>query len=183
MTSKSIVEALLYVCPDLETPLRAGHVLQDNRKWEAKEHIEYPYIKYFTNPKTIIIISKQIHIYIIGDVEKNTFRHIINIEGYNSTHNVWNKKELTEDIKGKVKQKLFLPNNFYDRIIYIYKENVYVFNRISALNCNMFTNKSKWSVGADYYSVDAESRIKERNTNAQEILDEIYKEIWVKEDS
>ena len=86
-------------------------------------------------------------------------------------------KDLTEYIKDTVKAKLFLPNNFYDRIIYMHKERLFIFNRVNALNCNMFTNKSKWTFGtrADIiYDVDYEAKINDKNTSATEILNHIY---------
>ena len=95
-------------------------------------------------------------------------------------------RELTGLIKETVNSKLFLPNNFYDRIIYMHDEELFIFNRVSALNCSMFTSKSKWTFGtrADtIYDVGYESNIKEKNTNASQILDEIYKEIESKERS
>lgn len=179
MTTKEVVEALLSIDYRLEKLFIAIHVIaKPDRNWKAKAHPEFPFVKNFFNPKFIVIISTQIHIYIIGDKAKGNKYHILNLEGYHADHMVINKNELNRLIKSTVKEKLFLPNNFYDRIIYMTHEELFIFNRVSSLNCNMFTSKSKWSVGASIYDVNMESKIKERNTNAQEILNEIYKECF-----
>ena len=181
MTTKEVVEALLSIDPDLEKIFIAAHVIANpDRNWRAKAHPEFRFLKNFFNSKFIIIISTQIHIYIIGDKAKGNKYHIINLEGYHADYMIINKNELTKIIKDTSKEKLFLPNNFYDRIIYMTHEELFIFNRVSSLNCNMFTNKSKWSVGAStIYDVNIESKYKERNTNAQEILNEIYKECFI----
>ena len=185
MTAQTATEALLYLNPGIESKLRAVHVLSKDRPWTAKAHPEYAYMKYFHNPKILEIISKQIHIYIIGDLDyKNGNRfHIINLEGFHADHMILTKKELTELIKETVKTPLFLPNNFYDRIIYINGESLFIFNRVSALQSNMFSNKSKWTIGADViYDAEYELSIKEKNTNATEILNEIYEDCFRESD-
>lgn len=179
MTAQDITEAILSINPNTEKQFRAAHIIAEDRQWSAKSHPEYPFLKYFFDPKFIVIISKQIHVYIIGDKDKGNKYHVLNIEGYHGDHYVINKNELTDIIKNTVKEKLFLPNNFYDRIIYMHSEELFIFNRVSALNCNMFTSKSKWTVGADtIYDVGIEANIKEKNTNAYEILKEIYAECF-----
>ena len=186
MTTQDITEALLSINPKLYPIFKASHVISDDRPWMAKAHPEYNFIKYFFDPSFIVIISKQIHIYIVGDKDKGKTYHIINLEGYHADHLVMGLRELTGLIKETVNSKLFLPNNFYDRIIYMHDEELFIFNRVSALNCSMFTSKSKWTFGtrADtIYDVGYESNIKEKNTNASQILDEIYKEIESKERS
>lgn len=187
MTTQTVTEAILSINPYTESLFKAAHVIAEpDRKYKAKAHPEYPFLKYFFDPKFIVIISKQIHVYIIGDADKGSTRHVINLEGYHADHMVISKGDLTKLIKDTSKDKLFLPNNFYDRIAYMhinlhedgtYNEELFIFNRISALGCNMFTSKSTWSIGADaIYDVDKESAIKERNTNAYEILNQIYDE-------
>lgn len=179
MTAQTITEALLNINPNIEPLFRAAHIISEERPWKGVSHPEYPFVKYFFSPKFIVIVSKQIHVYIIGDKDKGNKRHVINIEGYHADHMVINKHELTKLIKDTVSEKLFLPNNFYDRIIYMTQEELFIFNRVTALNCNMFTSKSKWTVGADtIYDVNYESGIREKNTNAYEILKEIYKECF-----
>lgn len=177
MTAQDVTEAILNINPKVESLFRAAHIISDERRYSAKSHPEYSFLKYFFDPKFIVIISKQIHVYIIGDKDKGKTYHIINIEGYHADHVVLGFKELTGIIKQTVNEKLFLPNNFYDRIIYMHDEELFIFNRVNALNCNMFTTKSKWTFGtrADtIYDVDYEATINERNTSAYKILDQIY---------
>ncbi len=178
MTAQDLVEGLLSINPKIEPLLRAIHVIAEpDRLWTANAHPEYTFLKYFFDPHIITIISKQIHVYIIGDKDKGNRYHIINLEGYHADHLIINKNELTRLIKETVSEKLFLPNNFYDRIVYMHDEGLFIFNRVTSLHLNMFTSKSKWTVGADtIYNVDYESTISERNTNAYEILKEIYNE-------
>ena len=185
MTTKEITEAILFQCPDVYPIVYAMHVLSEDRQWIAKEHKEFPFIKYFTDPKFIVIIDKQIHIYIVGDADKKKSssvrykRHIINLEGYHADYMVLSRNELSAKIKETAKEKLFLPDGFYDRIIYMHKDECAVFNRVTALNSPMFTTKSKWTVGADtIYDATFESKVKEKNTNAYEILNEIYAECF-----
>lgn len=181
MTAQDVTEALLSINPNLEKLFRAAHVIASpDREWKAKAHPEYPFLKYFFDPKFLVIISQQIHIFIIGDKEKRNSHHILNLEGYHADHMVLSKGELTDLIREQSKEKLFLPDNFYDRIIYMHNEELFIFNRVSALNYNMFTGRSKWTIGASaIYDVDSESKVKEKNTNAQEILNEIYKECFI----
>lgn len=179
MTAQDITEAILNINPSVKPLFIAAHVISEDRLWEGKAHPEYPFIKYFFDPKFIVVISKQIHIYIIGDKDKGNKYNVLNLEGYHADHMIINKNELTGIIKETVNAKLFLPNNFYDRIIYMHNEELFIFNRVTALNCSMFTTKSKWTVGADtIYDVNYEATIKERNTNAYEILNEIYSECF-----
>lgn len=180
MTSQDIVEAILSINPDVKPLFTAAHIISKERQYGPKGHPEYPFLKNFFDPKFIVVISKQIHVYIIGDKDKGKKYHIVNIEGYHADHMVMTLKELTGVIKETVNAKLFLPNNFYDRIIYMHNDELFIFNRVNALNCNMFTSKSKWTFGqlaSTIYDVDYESTIGEKNTNAYEILNEIYKEI------
>lgn len=177
MTSEQAVEAILSINPYTEPLFRAAHILNDtDRNWKAKAHPEYPFLKYFFDPKFIVIISKQIHVFLIGDKDKGKTYHILNFEGYNVEHRVMTFTELTHYIKDIVSEKLFLPNNFYDRIIYMHNEELFIFNRVSALNCNMFTSRSTWTFGTSadtMYDVDHE-RSTERKITAYNILEEIY---------
>lgn len=177
MTAQDIVEAILSINPNVKPLFSAAHIISKERNYGPKAHPEYPFLKNFFDPKFIVIISKQIHVYIIGDKDKGKNYHIINIEGYHADHLVISLKELTKVIKNTVSEKLFLPNNFYDRIIYMHNDELFIFNRVNALNCNMFTGKSKWTYGnsaSTIYDVDYESTISERNTDAWKILDQIY---------
>ena len=129
-------------------------------------------------PHIISIISKQIHVYIIGDVDKRNHRHIINVEGFNSYHYVYSRYELMDDMKTKLKQKLFLPDNTYDRIIYMNADDLFVFNRITALNNQIFSSKSRWTIGADYYDVGAPLKV----TNYNDIIEQIVRDIYDKKE-
>lgn len=178
MTSQDVVESILAINPNTYAQFRACHFINDtDRKWTAKAHPEYPFLKYFFNPHFIVIISKRIHVYIVGDKDKGRKYHILNLEGYHADHMNIGLNELTGLIKDTVSEKIFLPNNFYDRIIYMHSEELFIFNRVTALNCNMFSSRSKWTFGisADtIYDVGYESNINERNTTAKEILTQIY---------
>lgn len=177
MTTQDIVEAILSINPNVKPLFKAAHIISEERQYGPKAHSEYPFLKFFFDPKFIVVISKQIHVYIIGDKDKGKKYHVLNIEGYHADHLVITLKELTEIIKTTVSEKLFLPNNFYDRIIYMHNEELFIFNRVNALNCSMFTGKSKWTYGnsaSTIYDVDYEATISERNTDARKILDQIY---------
>lgn len=178
MTTEQVVEAVLNINPYTENLFRAAHIINDtDRNWKAKAHPEYKFLKYFFDPKFIIIISKQIHVYLVGDKDKGKTYHIINIEGYHADHMIIALGELTKVIKKTVSSKLYIPDNFYDRIIYVTNEELFIFNRVTALNCNMFTSKSKWTFGisADtIYDVAYEDNISEKNTSATQILEQIY---------
>lgn len=177
MTAQDVTEAILSINPKAEPLFRVAHIISDERQYSAKGHPEYPFLKYFFDPKFIVVISKQIHVYLVGDKDKGKKYHVINIEGYHADHMVVALRELTGIIKKTVNEKLFLPNNFYDRIIYIHNGELFIFNRVNALNCSMFTGKSKWTFGtrADtIYDVDYEATISEKNTTAYKILDQIY---------
>lgn len=186
MTTRDIVEAILSINPKIKPLFAASHIISEERNYGPKGHPEYPFLKHFFDPKFIVIISQQIHVYLIGDRDKGKKYHIINIEGHHADHMVITLGELTNVIRDTVNAKLFLPNNFYDRIIYMHNEELFIFNRVNALNCSMFTGKSKWTYGtrADtIYDVDYESNVNERNTDARKILQQIYQEIEEQSDS
>ena len=185
MTTQTITEALLYQCPDTYDIFYAMHVInKDDRNYTAQAHPEFDFIiKHFKDPKFIGIIDTQIHIYIIGEEEKKKGYHIINIEGFHVDYFVKSRTELSLHIKDQLKQSHFLPNNFYDRIIYFHKDEVYVFNKVTALQKDIFTTTAKWSVGAAaIYDVEFESKIPPKNMTAYDILNEIYAESFAKEE-
>lgn len=184
MNAQDITEALLNINPELEKIFRAIHVVSKDRDWKGKAHPELNFIKHFYRPKFLVIISKQIHIYIIGDSDKGHTYHILNLEGYHADYMVISKKDLNDVIKNTVSEALFLPDDFYDRIIYINdipkdvedeRNHVFVFNRVTKLNSSMF-RVSKWTIGADViYDVDNEiNNYNDKNTNATKILAQIY---------
>jgi hypothetical protein len=66
MTSKEVVEAILAINPSTYDKFRACHLINDeDRRWTAVGHPEYPFIKYFFDPHFIVIISKRIYVYIV----------------------------------------------------------------------------------------------------------------------
>lgn len=171
MTTKDITEAILYINKDTYKAFRAAHILNDfDRNWKPKEHIEYPWLKAFYEPKFLIIVEQQIHVYIIGDIFKGKSYNVINIEGYQADHMCLNKSQITEQIRNNVKEQLYLPESLNERIIFIDDRKIYVFNR-KTYKGNMFS-KSKWSLGTDIYSVSVQTY----DTNANEILKNIYDE-------
>jgi hypothetical protein len=172
MTTKDVVEAILYLNPETEKFFRACHLLDDNRAWKPYAHPEYPFIDAFKDPRFLVIISTQIHIYLIGtESDKKRSYHIINIEGFHADHMICSKSELTTTIKKVVTEKLFLPRNFYDRIIYMYHEGLFIFNKVNDKG-NLFSKNAEWSMGVDIYSADARTY----KTTANDILKAIYGE-------
>lgn len=171
MVTKDIVEAILYMNSNSYKYLKAIHVINNtDRNWTAREHKEYPFIKAFSNPSFLVIINKQIHVYIIGDNFKQRNYNIINIEGFNSNHMIMSKGELKKHIKESVKEKVFLPDNGNERIIFIKNEKIYIFNRVG-FKRDMFS-KSEWTFGTDIYSMDTPRY----ETSANEILTNICDE-------
>lgn len=172
MTTKDVVEAILYLNPETEKFFRACHLLDANRAWKPYAHPEYPFIDAFKDPRFLVIISTQIHIYLIGgESDKKRSYHIINIEGFHADHMICSKSELTSTIKKVVTEKLFLPRNFYDRIIYMYHEGLFIFNKVNDKG-NLFSKNAEWSMGVDIYSADARTY----KTTANDILKAIYGE-------
>ena len=170
MTTKEIVEAILYLNPSTEKYFKASHIISKERNWKAFAHPEFPFINNFKDPKFIVIISKQIHVYLIGDLIQGKRYNVINIEGFSADHLSITKGVLTDIIKKTVSEKLFLPDNYQDRIIYMHDGELYIFNRLDTKG-NIFS-KSKWSLGTDIYSAD----VKTYETNARDILKAIYSE-------
>ena len=84
---------------------------------------------------------------------------------------ICSKSELTSTIKKVVTEKLFLPRNFYDRIIYMYHEGLFIFNKVNDKG-NLFSKNAEWSMGVDIYSADARTY----KTTANDILKAIYGE-------
>ena len=172
MTTKDIIEAILYLNPNSKRMLRAIHILNDtDRNWTPKQHKEYPFIDAFKNPCYLTIINKQIHTYIIGDIFKGRTYNIINLEGFSANHMALSKTELKTHIKENVKEKVFLPDNGNERIIFIKDNKLYIFNRMG-FKRDMFAKKSDWTIGTDVYSMDR----KFFKTDANEILSNIFDE-------
>jgi len=183
MTTKEITEAILYLNPDTYKIFRAAHILNDtDRNWKAKEHNEYPFIHAFKDPKFLVIIDMQIHVYIIGDSvdqdKKFKTYHIINIEGFNADHMTRKKAELTNMIKENAKEKKFMPDPFYNRIIYMRPgHKPYIYNRLN-LKGDMFSSKGQWTFGVNIYDASRKP-LQDRDgklITANDILKNIYDE-------
>lgn len=171
MNTKAIVEAMLYQTPEIEKFFKAAHIIDHERNWKAKKHDEFYFLQEFLDPRFIVVISSQVHVYIVGNESRKKNYNIINIEGFNADHLVITKNELIARIKDTVSEKLFLPDNYTDRIIYMYHEVLFIFNRVSNTSKNMFS-KSQWSLGSNIYDIDA----KTYETSAWQILKAITSE-------
>lgn len=172
MTAKEIVEALLYINPDTEKYFKAAHIIAEERPWKAKPHPEYPFIKAFKDPRFIVFISKQIHVYIIGDIAKGKSYNIINIEGFSANHLTLSKGNLTNLIKETITEPLYLPNNNMDRIIYMFHEELFIFNRMEMKSKSSLFSKCEWSIGVNIYDVNNRTY----KISALDILKAIYSE-------
>lgn len=173
MTTKEITEAILYLNPSTYKHFRAAHIINDSdRQYKPVAHPEYPFISAFKDPKFLVIISKRIHVYIIGEkaAGKGKRYNIINIEGFSADHMTLTKSNLTGLIKKTVSEKLFLPYSYQDRIIYMHDEELFIFNR-QDIKGTIFS-KSEWTLGINIY----DASIKSYKTNAWDILKAIYGE-------
>lgn len=179
MNTKDLVEGLLYIKPDLELYFRAAQLidsLDEKRNWKPVEHNEIGFINKFTNPKFIVIIETQIHVFIIGDPYVDEFGkdrgfHVYIVEGFNCKHTAIDKNRLIGEVKNRTSEDRFLPEGYMKRILYMDSNSIYVWNRIDGKN-SLF-GKTKWSVGTDVYNVNVPAY----ETSADTILKECYKEI------
>lgn len=172
MTTKDVVEAVLYLNPETERFFRASHILDDNRVWKPYAHPEYPFIDKFKDPRFLCIISTQVHLYLIGEEsDKKRSYHIINIEGFHADHMICSKSELTSQIKATVTEKLFLPKTYRDRIWFGWHEELFIFNKVNDKG-NLFSKNAEWTMGVDIYSAD----VKTYKTTTNDIMKAIYSE-------
>lgn len=180
MRTQEVIEGLLYKIYNKEEAiknLKTCHILSKERNWQAKEHEEFYFLDKFLDPYYLIVIDKQIHVYIIGEKSKGKSFNILNIEGFNTE--LWNmsKGDLVEKIKETVKwsNNQFLPNNIFQRIVFIdnYRNNseIFCFNRIAI--DDRILKKSKWSIGSDIYNMSNP----EYKTSGIEIIKEMLKDI------
>lgn len=175
MTTKDITEGILYLTNnEAMSMFRASHIIDDKaRNWQAREHKEFPCLNDFYDPKFIVIISTQIHIFIFGTYTKNRNINVLNVEGYNVTHCTLNKGTFFDRIKEIMADREYLPTPYIERIIAMnMKGETYVFNKMEVRK-NFFT-KSYWSVGVDYYDV-AKIQTKQKYT-ATDVLNELYED-------
>lgn len=187
MKTKTIVEGILYASgnnPIVRTCFEICHVINEkDRNWESRPHVELFYLDNFKTPSFLMIVDKQLHVYIIGDKAKGRTYNIINIEGFFAEHYTMSKTNLRSKIYQEAKdsaKNLYLPECLCQRIIFInpnYKtnilkeEDIYIFNR-QGIKGTLFT-KSTWSIGIDMYSVNQP----EYETTAGDILKAIFTEI------
>ncbi len=176
MKTKLLVEGLLYMNPALEIFFRAAHIINDkDRNWKPVEHNEIGFIHKFMNPKFLVIVENQIHVFLFGDPYIDEFGkergfHVYVIDGFNCKHTAVDKKKLIEEIKFITSQERFLPDECMNRIIYMDNKSVYIFNKITG---KKLFGKSTWSTGTDIYNAGAVSY----ETSADEIIKECYKHI------
>ncbi len=171
MTTKEITEAILYLNPNTYNQFKAAHIINDSdRNYKPKAHPEYPFINAFKDPRFIVVISKRVHVYIIGDRSKGQRYNIINIEGFTADHMTLTKGLLTSQIKNTINEKLFLPYSYQDRIIYMYNDELFIFNR-QEIKGTIFS-KCEWTLGINIY----DASIKSYKTSGYEILKAIYGE-------
>ena len=193
METKLVVEALLSVASDTEymsNALYGCHILNDtDRNWSPNPHSEYPWITAFTNPYFLMVVDKQVHVYVIGNKDKGKTYNVLNIEGYSCEHWTLAKSGIIKNITDSIKesQRQFLPSPISQRIMLLtpwregysmkFEDNIYIFNR-QARDDNML-KKSKWSIGLDIYSTNQP----EYTTSVAEILKECFKELEESEET
>lgn len=178
MTTKTIVESILYLNPNTEKLFRASHILSEERNWKAVPHPELPFINAFKNPKFLVFVSTQIHLYLIGDVIKAKGRgsvyNILNLEGFTANHMTLGKTDLLKEIKETLKEPLYLPHNTMDRIIYMTDEELFIFNRMEMKSTNKYKFFGKWhtTMGANIYDMNNKIFC----TKAEDIVKAIFSE-------
>lgn len=186
MQTQQIVEGIKFVSNNnslVNACLDISHITNDSdRNWFPKSHPELYYLDKFKKPNFLIVIEKQIHVYIIGEKDKGKTYNIIEVEGFTSTHLNITKSELRSRIIDAAREdkELYLPSNSHQRIIFIkpdYANSIiddedclFVFNRQSQKGTIL--NKAKWSFGTDIYSPD----VKSYTTYAYHILTAIFEE-------
>lgn len=185
MKTKTLVEGILYVSgnnPIVRSAFEICHILnKTDRNWKSEPHIELFYLDYFKRPYFLMVIDKQLHVYVIGDKAKGQTYNIICIEGFNADHYTISKGELRDKIYRDAKESLnlYLPDGFNQRIIFIKPDyenqslsddDIFCFNRQS--NTGHLFFQAMWSLGPNVYSVTQP----EYETSASEILKEICKE-------
>lgn len=185
--TKELIEAILYKSQNreyMEECLQICHVLNDSdRNWQPVEHTELFYAESFSNPYYLMIVDKQIHLYLIGEKDKGKTYNVLNIEGFNYEKLTLSKSAIIKHITDNIKdsQKQFLPSPLSQRIFYINKQkdnsetvenNLFIFNRVSG-DDNILKKDSKWTIGHDIYSASQQ----EYTTRVSEILAECFKEL------
>lgn len=176
MKTKDLVEGILFMNPALEIFFKAAHIIDhkdESRDWKPVEHKEIGFINKFTNPKFIVIVETQIHVFMIGDPYTDEYGngkgfHVYIIEGFNCKHTAIDKNKLLGEVKNRTKEDRFLPDGYMKRIIYMDTKSVYIFNKIDGKS-SLF-GKATWSMGTNVYNVDVPAY----TTSAETILKQCY---------
>lgn len=176
MKTKDLVEGLLYLNPSLEIFFKAANIIAKDRNWKPVQHNEIGFIHKFVNPKFLIVVETQIHVYLFGDAYideygKSKGFHVYTIDGFNCKHTAFDCKKLLDEIRRTVRSERFLPEGYMYRIIYMDNNNVYIFNKIDGKN-NLF-GKAPWSIGTNMYDIEVPTY----ETTADNIIKECYKHI------
>lgn len=183
MKTQEVIEGLLYITDNRDLTiecLRACHILNDSdRNWEPMQHSEFHFLDSIKYCSYLIVIDKQVHVYLLGERSKGRTYNVLNVEGFTCNHMVISKGDLIKHIKAesKITDKLYLPESFGQRIIFLKPDyinnlcNPFIFNRLS-LDSNMF-RKSSWNFGTDIYSANQP----EYTTKCDDILKEILNEV------
>ena len=185
MRTKTVVEGILYVSGNnrlVRNAFEICHIINEtDRNWQSKPHIELFYLDNFKRPYFLMVVDKQLHVYVIGDKAKGKTYNIIGIEGFSAEHYTMSKGDLRNKIyqDAKESRQLYLPEGFNQRIIFVKPDydmhslsdkDIYCFNRQS-ISGTLFS-KSTWSIGPNVYSVTQP----EYNTTASSILQAIFTE-------
>ena len=178
MTTRDVIEELLYMCPHTYKTLWELKVLSKERNWSARHHEELTFMRYFQNPMFLEIIESQMHIYIIGDPLGKNLYNILEIEGFAVDHLIISKQQLLEEIKTTVSEPRFMADPYVKRVIFIKylpdgRTDSYIFNRFD--DKKFLSTKSSWSLGVDIYDADAKTYEFGINQLFKAILDEFPK--------
>jgi len=176
MKTKDLVEGLLYLNPSLEIFFKAAHIISKDRDWKPVQHNEIGFIHKFTNPKFIVVVETQIHVFLFGDPYIDEYGnqkgfHVYMIEGFNCKHTAVDKNRLIGEIKAITTEERFLPEGYMKRIIYMDMSNVFIFNKMDGRD-SLF-GKSTWSMGTNIYNVGVPTY----KTSAKDILHQCYEQI------
>lgn len=175
MRTKDAIEGLLYVNGNHEN-IRKCVELCHLDKWESKPHLELFFIDKFKFPKFLMIVDKLVHVYVIGDKDKNRAYNILKIDGFNAQHMLLTKSEIRVNIKedSEIDDELYLPDAMLKRIIYIEPSfdgvSVVVFNKH---DLKKLWTTGDWTIGTDCYSAD----LKRHSLHPYQILQNILGEL------
>ena len=183
MKTQDVIEGLLYISNYREALidcLTACHVLNTyDRNWQPEQKTTFYFLDSFKQPSFLMIVDKQVHVFIIGEKVKGKSYAILNIEGFNTELLTMSKNELIKYIKeiNKEVNDYFLPDAFNERIVFLKPDYIsdnidtYVFNK--EVSNNKLFSKSNWSLGTNFYNINTQTY----KTGANEILKTIMKDI------